>query len=135
MNTETSDCKHWSDCGIQGGGCCDIGRANAMPPLQPSFKTCIRCEFYEASGLGKPGDALAAVIKAAYGFNPCGACQEFKQWMNKLGWTGCWRERHKICTRLVDEAARRGIRIDLATVESLIGAAIRVWLAGAPRKL
>lgn len=45
-----SQCKHWSDCGVRGGGCCSQNLYGG----KPSGGVCQRCESYSgpARGLG-----------------------------------------------------------------------------------
>ena len=44
-------CKHWRECGVQGGGCCAIGVQE-----RPSFGWCLtRCDKYDGPDRGRIG--------------------------------------------------------------------------------
>lgn len=57
-----------------------------------------------------PGDFLKSLIyhatrgQVAHGLG----CQAFREWMNALGWLGCWRERRRILARIRQQGAAEG---------------------------
>lgn len=64
-------CQHWSDCGIESGGCCSISEYD-----RPSFGVCLHvCTAYDGPARGA-GDLLAKAIKTATlgKVTPCGGC-------------------------------------------------------------
>ena len=47
----TIPCKHWRECGVNGGGCCDIGAYQ-----RPSFGVClVHCKQYDGPDRGNIG--------------------------------------------------------------------------------
>lgn len=62
----------------------------------------------------RPGNAASQLIFKLTGIRAshCGFCQAWVDWMNDLGWVGCWRNRKVIVRHLVREATRRRNEID-----------------------
>ena len=50
-NMTSLPCKHWRECGVQGGGCCNIGVQE-----KPSIGWCLtRCDKYDGPDRGRIG--------------------------------------------------------------------------------
>lgn len=102
-------CIEWSECGVNGGGCCRRGLFGG----KPSFGICVNhCDLYAGPkdilppappaepiavvSAHAPGEVAARLFKLL-GYVPlsdCG-CREFQAKMNAWGWIGClwnWRE-------------------------------------------
>lgn len=52
-------CKHWSDCGVIGGGCCSLDLFGG----KPSLGVCGICHSYDGPARGL-GDRIAHLTKA-----------------------------------------------------------------------
>ncbi len=68
-------CKHWSDCGVNGGGCCAI---NVFGKGTVSFGMCLKsCDQYTGPARGR-GDVLHKLAKTAtLGLvKPCNGCKK-----------------------------------------------------------
>ena len=76
------DCEHWRDCGVRGGGCCEIDEYE-----RPSLGVCLNmCEKNTNKPSRGLGDTVARVIKKATGgkVKPCGGCKKRQAALNKL---------------------------------------------------
>jgi len=82
-------CEHWRDCGVIGGGCCNIDYY-----LRPSLGVCRICDkntdppkdvprIKKSQGLG---DTIKKMIdKATLGkVKPCGGCKKRQAALNKM---------------------------------------------------
>lgn len=75
-----SKCKHWTDCGVAGGGCC----AKGLYGGKPSAGVCLRvCPEYDGPARGA-GDALAKAIHTLTAglVKPCGGCRKRQAALN-----------------------------------------------------
>lgn len=66
-------CKHWSDCGVSGGGCCAKGLHGGKPSVGVCLSVCME---YDGPSRGA-GDLLAKAIGVVtFGkVKPCGGCK------------------------------------------------------------
>lgn len=71
-------CSYWSDCGIQNGGCCELGMYSGRPGL----RACAVCEEYDGPSRGA-GDVVHNVA-AAVGIKPCGGCKKRQAALNRV---------------------------------------------------
>lgn len=88
-------CEHWSECGVKGGGCCELGIYN-----KPSFGVCLlACKdntnkpkkkkaekmlnVHQSVGLG---DTVKKIINKVTGgkAKQCGGCKKRQAKLNKL---------------------------------------------------
>jgi hypothetical protein len=53
-------CRYWSDCGVNGGGCCGLNRNGG----RPSLGTCAGCIQRGENRLQGAGDAIAVALNA-----------------------------------------------------------------------
>lgn len=89
-----------------------------LVPSLPSVNTI-------APSIKNPGDLFALIIFKITGQHTanCGVCGRRKKQMNEWGWLGCWRNRKTIIAWLCEEAAKRGHKIDKASMTVLFKAA------------
>jgi 5-methylcytosine-specific restriction endonuclease McrA len=74
------DCKHWRDCGVSGGGCCNIEAYH-----RPSFGVCRICEQHSGGSKGLGDTIKRAIDKVTLGkVKPCGGCKKRQEALNKL---------------------------------------------------
>lgn len=76
------ECEHWKDCGIIGGGCCNIDRYE-----RPSYGVCLKvCQFNTKPQARGFGDTVSRVIKklSRGKIKQCGGCKKRRQLLNKL---------------------------------------------------
>lgn len=74
-----------------------------------------------------PGLVLAVVIKQVTGEPACAACLSRASQMNEWGWIKCWKKRKTIEGWLIEEAAKRGIKVAKKRASSLLAAAFREY--------
>lgn len=103
-------------------------------PVEPAPKPEAVTPLSGIARLVRPGDTLAAMIKAATGLTPetidpigeknCN-CKNLQAEMNACGWRGCWQRREQIIEHLVAQGAKIGVTVNRATVAGLFSAALR----------
>ena len=76
------DCPHWSDCGIDGGGCCAVGKYGGRPSRGMCQLVCLGGKAAPQPSRGL-GDTIAKITKAI-GIKPCGGCKNRQAVLNKL---------------------------------------------------
>lgn len=73
-----------------------------------------------------PG-SLVEIVLNQMGYvktNGCG-CNKMKNWMNRLGWWGCWKRRDEIIDWFYKKAQETNISIDQKSIYGLFKAAIK----------
>lgn len=93
-------------------------------------EVCLKYAEHSKRDLMGPGSLMGAIIHKVTGTQPvnCVSCLKFRQWMNDLGWLGCWNNREVIVARLVSEAEKLGIKVEHATVAGLLVTALKTRL-------
>ncbi len=80
-STPAVRCRHWRDCGLHDGGCCERGVFD-----RPSAGVCLRlCQQYDGPDRGA-GDALKRLITtvSAGRLRPCQPCEQRRRRLNQL---------------------------------------------------
>ena len=75
-------CEHWRDCGVSGGGCCNIHEFK-----KPSIGVCLLiCKKNTHKPSRGAGDTVKKIIaKVTRGkIEPCGGCKKRQELLNKL---------------------------------------------------
>jgi len=65
-----SQCKHWSKCGIKGGGCCALGEFNGTPTHIACDKMCKKREEIDTNSPTQPVAKKKAVVPGDVDLKP-----------------------------------------------------------------